>query len=346
MPPATSVAQPVQPPVGARAVPTPTIQVGQVFNYKVLNPSLEIGRVGMVWGARTSKPAGITNLLYVSSDVAPRSMGAWLTQAHPDWIERRCDRSVPFQFGHAGLPIDFANPDVQQWLIDAVVAPAVAAGYSGVGFDNLWLYNAWERCGHYSADGRWVRQYSGKIIDSTYMNDVVAWAEAMRARVHALKPGFLFALNYSYYIGGIGTATQQSLVDTADIWLDECGVTRCGQGKPRASAWAAMQSMISAFRGCYFANDEMDTSDQAMRGWAVANYLLTKRSCSYLAIEKPQQYGTLLDFPEYSIDAGVALEAGHALGNLWVRRYSKLTVQVDPTDGSYLIAYRALQRVF
>ena len=318
--------------------PATTAQVGMVFNHKLSDPSTEAGRISVVWGAVSSSPPGVVNLLYLSQTGSQVSL-AWLRQNHPDWIEYKCDRrTIPYQFGSAiHVPLDFANPNVQQWVITTMVAPAMAAGYSGVGFDNIWLYNGWKRCGHYSTRRRWVPQYSALARDTRYAASVLAWAPAMRDRVHQLaRPGtsFIFGLNYSFTTA-VKLSIQSRLINTGDLWLDECGVTRCGRGAPPASSWAATHSMIHGFHGCYFSNNEMNTSDAKMRGWALANYLLERGSCSYLSMERPQQYGTLLDFPEYHLDPGLPQEAAHLVSGRWVRRYSHVTVMVNPRTGSF-----------
>ena len=331
-------------PSANQSLPTTTVQVGLVFNYKLADPKIEAGRISVVWGAVSGSPPGVVNLLYLSQTGAQVSL-AWLRQNHPDWIEYKCDRrTIAYQFGSVKhVPLDFANPDVQQWVITTIVAPAVAAGYSGVGFDNIWLYNGWKRCGHFSTSGRWVAQYSGLERDPRYAASVLAWAPAMRDRVHQLvRPdgaysngnSFIFGLNYSFTTA-VKPSIQSQLINTADLWLDECGVTRCGRGAPPASFWAATHSMIHGFYGCYFSNNEMNTRDAAMRRWALANYLLERGSCSYLSMERPQQYGTLLDFPEYHLDPGLPLEAAHLVSGRWVRRYSHVTVMVNPRTGSF-----------
>jgi putative glycosyl hydrolase-like family 15 (GHL15) protein len=313
-----------------------------VFNYKVSDPKVEVGRVSVVWGAGSGAPSEVRNLLYASQTEAAVSL-SWLRQNHPDWIEYKCDRrTIPYQFGsRKQIPVDFTNPDVQDWMISAVVAPALAAGYSGVGFDNLWLYNGWARCGHFSKSGKWVKQYSAFALDPNYAASVLAWAPAMRDRVHqlvAVRNGAhssgIFGLNYSF-TAAVHLSIQNQLVDTADLWLDECGVTQCGRRAPPAASWAASHSMIQGFQGCYFSNNEMNTSDATMRGWALANYLLEKGSCSYLSIERPQQYGVLLDFPEYHLDPGLPLEVARLVSGRWVRRYTNVTVMVDPRTRSF-----------
>lgn len=329
----------------ANQAPQTTVWVGMVFNHKLADPKIEAGRVRVVWGAAAASPPGVVNLLYASQTGAQVSL-AWLRQNHPDWIEYRCDRrTIAYQFGSVKhVPLDFANADVQQWVVTTIVAPAVAAGYSGVGFDNIWLYNGWKRCGHYSTSGRWVRQYTGLASDPKYAASVLAWAPAMRDQVHQLVVGrsgggssgksFIFGLNYSF-TAAVKPSAQVQLVDTADLWLDECGVTRCGQGLPASSFWTATHNMIHGFQGCYFSNNELDTRNAAMRGWVLANYLLERGSCSYLSMEKSQQYGVLLDFPEYHLDPGLPLEAAHLVGGRWVRAYSKVTVIVNPRTKSF-----------
>ncbi len=332
-------------PSANQLMPPTTVQVGLVFNHKLSDPKIEVGRISVVWGALSGSPSGVLNLLYASQTEALVSL-AWLRQNHPDWIEYKCDRrTIPYQFGSVKqIPVDFANPDVQEWMISAMVAPALAAGYSGVGFDNLWLYNGWSRCGHFSTSGKWVQQYSGFARDAKYAASVLTWAPAMRDRVHQLVvardgvyssgKSFIFGINYSFTTA-VHLSIQDQLVDTADLWLDECGVTQCGRGAPPAASWAATQNMIHGFHGCYFSNNEMNTSDAAMRGWALANYLLERGSCSYLSIERPQQYGVLLDFPEYHLDPGLPQEVAHLVSGRWVRRYSNVTVMVDPRTRSF-----------
>jgi hypothetical protein len=133
-------------PSANQSLPTTTVQVGLVFNYKLADPKIEAGRISVVWGAVSGSPPGVLNLLYASQTGAQVSL-AWLRQNHPDWIEYKCNRrTIAYQFGSVKhVPVDFANPDVQQWVISTIVAPALAAGYSGVGFDNIWLYNGWNR---------------------------------------------------------------------------------------------------------------------------------------------------------------------------------------------------------
>ena len=334
----SSVSAPPRPtvtPSANESVRVPPIQVGLVFNYKLADPKIEVGRISLVWAAGSGSPPGVLHLLYASQTEAPVAL-AWLRKNHPDWIEYKCDqRTIPYQFGSVKqIPVDFTNPDVQDWMISALVAPALAAGYSGVGFDNLWLYNGWSRCGHFSRSGKWVKQYSGLDRDSKYAASVLAWAPAMRDRVHQLSKSLIFGLNYSF-TKAVLLATQNQLVDKADLWLDECGVTQCGRKAPPSATWASIHSMIHGFTGCYFSNNEMNTSDAAMRGWALANYLLDRGSCGYLAMERPQQYGVLLDFPEYHLDPGLPLEVAHLVSGRWVRRYSNVTVTVDPRTRSF-----------
>jgi hypothetical protein len=326
-------------------IPTTTAQVGLVFNYKLPDPTIEVGRISVVWGAGSASPPGVINLLYASQTGTPLSL-AWLRQNHPDWIEYKCDRrTIPYQFGSNNqVPVDFANPDVREWMISAIVAPALDAGYSGVGFDNLWLYNGWKRCGHFSTSRRWVQQYSGLDRDAKYAASVLGWASAMRDRVHQFVvmrnrahsggKSFVFGFNYSF-TPAVNLSIQAQLVETADLWLDECGVTRCGRGALMAAAWAENHSMIHGFQGCYFSSNEMNTTNASMRRWTLANYLLERGSCSYLSMQRPQQYGVLLDFPEYHLDPGLPLEDAHLLSGRWVRRYSKVTVTVDPRTGSF-----------
>jgi len=319
-----------------------------IFNYHIVDKFAETGQVGFVWGADSGLPAGITNLAYMSSDVVRLPL-AWLVANHPDWIEYACDRTtIPYQWVTDNVPVDFENPAVQVWML-AQAQLRADEGYSGVGFDNVWLYNGWGRCGHYSLGGQWVQEYSGGLYDASYLGGVLAWADAMHrgfaliTRTGLLSEGhrptgsqrFLFAINYGA-APAVSLAAQQQLIASVDVWLNECSFTGCAGDRSLGTEWATEKRLIDGFTGCYISNNEMrDTSDASLRQWVIANYLLLNQSCMYLAIEGIQQYGSLLHFPEYDWSVGPAL--GPAVlesDGCWTRRFSNLTVTVDPIHGT------------
>jgi hypothetical protein len=343
--------------IKATLVPTP-INVGLVFNYHVSDTASERGRVNVVWGANPGMPpSGVVQLAYLSSNRSAAGAGAdWVRANHPDWVAYKCDRTtIPYEFGDSNVPLDFANPAVQQWMLAEVQVDA-NLGYSGVGFDNVSSVNSWHRCGHFDVSGGWVQQYTGNQdnwnLDSTYLADVLGWMAAMKRGVAAVShrgQRFLLGLNYGamYTDSWLGQpftdlASQEKLVGMADVWLNECSFTLCGEPRsydapgswPRL--WSAQKAISDAYSGCFFSNNEMpDTSDAQNRRWVIANYLLLYKPCMSVAISAIQQYGVLLDFPEYHMKVGPALgPAIQQADGSWVRHFTNLTVTVDPEQGT------------
>lgn len=337
----SSVTNPVatETPAASTGSPTP-IARGLVFNYNVKDTNDEVGQVGAVWGSSEAAPQAVKNLLYISQQVIGNGTSpytfAWFKANHPDWIEYQCDEKTPAYLGGVtvAVPVDFADPAVQQWILQTLIAPALAQGYAGIAFDNLWLYNPWGRCGHFDTNGAWVQQYSDA---ATYTQAVIDWAASMHALIHSYDASAIMALNYSY-TRDFSLVEQQQLVDGADLWLDECGMSECGTGLPPADVWNAIFTLATthqAHGGCYWSNNEFPSPDTSQQIWAVANYLLLQGDCTYLSIEPTQGYGTLYEYPVFQQYIGTPI--GAAMQNAdgsWTRKFSAGSVTINPITSS------------
>lgn len=338
-----------------RALFPPTVggvHLNLAFNYDVRNLHSEIGVVDVVWGSRSPKPRQVMNQFYTpfERDNPPYSGGhslTWFRAHHPDWIEYRCNRtSVAWEFGErSAVPFDIANPAVLAYQRATSVVPAFKAGYRTVDFDNLSLGNYAQRCGHYSASGTWVQQYSGAWDDSRYVDDVLAWARSTYAYVHGYAPTATMAINYSYQTG-FGFARNYRLMTSADEDLDERGFTNWGsKGQNVASPqqWSQIVRAIDALHAngsCYVENgEEPELSKditQAERLWVVSNYLLTRDDCTYVwmsgfTASGAQDYGRVLLYPEYRLPIGSPTGAASKSGAGWTRAYSGGLVVVNPS---------------
>lgn len=339
--------------LASTAAPYAVIKRAMMFNYRT-HPAQEIGAgIRLVAGADYADPPGIQNYAYASQDVAFAHFGGvtyapslqWLRKNHPDWIEYKCDRSTPaWQFKHMNeIPVDFANPAVQQWAFTNWVVPAIHQGYDGVEFDNVWLYNLFGRCGHYDLDGHWVQQYTGKFTDLQFQADVIAWARRMRTLIHGYSPTFKFGINYSWYPSGSSAARQHTLLSLVDTDIDESGQTREGTGYPPAALWLdiylADKQVLDQGGVLVFNGQVPDRADAAWRVWVMANYLLLVNARAYISIEGVQQYGELLDYPEYHLDVGEPIDSARELADgLWIRHFTKVTVSVNPQRSTASIA--------
>ncbi|WP_432838671.1 IPT/TIG domain-containing protein [Dactylosporangium sp. CA-092794] len=241
---------------------------------------------------------------------------AWFRSNHPDWIEYRCDRtSVAYEFdATTNVPLNRDDPAVREYLASQYFVPALTAGsgYSGIAFDNLQFNNGgtWsgQRCGHYDASGGWVAQYNGTADDPAYRASVVAWAAAMRQWMRASFPGQTFGANMS---PDPSYPEQTTAVYAAlDLIFDEQGFTNGNAASPGPytdGSWLAVTTALAAAarqgHGLAVINQQPVSFAQVTKAqvqWALANYLLVKNAASGVWISGQQEYGTLLNRPEYA----------------------------------------------
>jgi len=340
--------------------PTPSgVHLNLVFNYDVKNVRSEIGVIDVVWGASAPSPKQIYNQFYTPFERDGPYGGpsgghtlAWWKRHHPDWIEYRCDRkTVAYEFGDANVPIDTANPAVQAYQRTGAVDPALAAGYPGIAFDNLDLGNYAHRCGHFTASGQWVQQYTGRFVDPRFTSYVLEWAKSTFAYIHAHSTTATMAINFSYD-GDFNEALNDQLATETDEDLDESGFTNWGtkgQNVTTPQEWRDIVGLILAVqanKGCYMDNGEepglSKDITQAERLWVVANYLLIRDDCTYVWISGftksgAQDYGRILLYPEYKLAIGAPTGAAVSVNGAWQRAYSGGLALVNPSDDSVTV---------
>lgn len=339
---------------------TDGIHLEMVFNYWLGPGELgrESGAVDLVWGSSyPALPQGMYNTAYIPYSVDNFSKPvAWYQAHHPDWLEYQCDgKTLAFEFGSTTLaPLDFASPGVRAYQWANGVDWPLSQGYQGIAVDAMLLHNAWARCGHYTRSGAWVQQYSGNSADAAFRRDVIAWAAATYAHVHALSAAATMQVNVSYDFTA-PLADNQRLMTTTDLLLDERGFTNWGTrpNRPTPAQWRTIVAQLrhAQSRGvCTMMNGEEPGPTGAItvaeRRWVIGNYLLLKNDCSYMYMsgyraDGAQDYGRLITFPEYR--ARIGHPTGpmvHAQG-VWQRPYSGGLVLVNPSDATATVGLPA-----
>jgi len=326
---------------------TNNIHLEMVFNYNVADVNSESGVVDMVWGSDyPDQPAGVYNTAYIPYSVDNFTNSVqWYQQNHPDWLEYLCDRkTLAFEFGSTDLaPIDFANPAVRAYQWANWVDGPLQDGYAGIAVDTMSASSNWGRCGHYDLSGNWVQQYSGKSNDPKYQRDELAWEAATYEHVHNFSPTATMQVNVSYEFGYPANVNLQ-LMTTTDLLFDERGFTNYGSPPdvPTPGQWAQIMKVLQYVESkgvCYMTNGEESNLTtnipQSARLWAIANYLLVKNHCTYMYMtgfnsDGSQDYGSLITFPEYSIQIGHPTSAMKATQGVWARIYSGGLTLVNP----------------
>ena len=74
----------------------------------------------------------------------------------------------------------------------------------------------------------------------------------------------------------------------------------------------------------------------------IANYLLVKNSCTYMYMtgfgaSGGQDYGALIQFPEYSIQIGHALGEREKRQGIWMRAFSGGLALVNPSNKTAVV---------
>lgn len=326
---------------------TDNIHLEMVFNYNVTDLNTESGVVDMVWASNyPNQPADVYNTVYIpySVDNFTHTV-AWYARNHPDWLEFHCDRkTLAFEFGSTALaPIDFANPKVRAYQWANWVDAPLAQGYAGIAVDTMSASSNWGRCGHYDLSGTWVQQYSGKANDPVYQRDELDWEAATYQHVHNYSNTATMQVNVSYEFG-FPMDVNLKLMTTTDLLFDERGFTNYGNPPdvPPPTQWEEIMGVLQYVesRGvCYMTNGEESglTADipQSARLWVISNYLLVKNRCTYMYITGftaggGQDYGSLITFPEYSIQIGHPTGKMTKTQEIWERAYSGGLALVNP----------------
>lgn len=323
------------------------IHLEMVFNYNVTDLNTESGVVDMVWASNyPNQPADVYNTSYIpySVDNFTHTV-AWYQKNHPDWLEYLCDRkTLAFEFGSTTLaPINFADPKVRDYQWANWVDGPLQQGYAGIAVDTMSASSNWGRCGHYDRSGNWVQQYSGKANDPVYQRDELAWEAATYEHIHNFSPTATMQVNVSYEFGFPPDVNLQ-LMTTSDLLFDERGFTNYGSPPdvPDPIQWEQIIAVLKYVQSrgvCYMTNGEESgltaNIPQSARLWVIANYLLVKNRCTYMYItgfnsDGSQDYGSLITFPEYSIQIGHPTGGMKKTQGVFARPYSGGLALVNP----------------
>jgi hypothetical protein len=318
------------------------VHLEMVFNYGLGGDyGQETGVVDQVWGADfAEQPSGMYNSAYIPFDLdnfTPDGL-AWYQQNHPDWLEYQCDQKTLADSSLA--PLDFANPDVRAYQWQQWVDAKLTQGYQSIAVDRLSLTNGEFRCGHFDTSGHWVKQYSGNADDKKYRRDVLQWEALTYQHVHAASATATLQVN-AYYVYGTPYDEQNiALMTTADLLFDERGFTEFGgpPNVPTPEDWLVIADKIDAVQSkgiCYMTNgEEPGTNDditQAETEWVVGNYLLFRNNCTFMYMTGIQDYGKVVQRPEYAMNLGKYLGDRFQTQSVWERNYAKGLVIVNPS---------------
>jgi hypothetical protein len=188
-----------------------------------------------------------------------------------------------------------------------------------------------------------VQQYSGRANDPVYQRDELAWEAATYEHVRNFSPTATMQVNVSYEFGFPMDVNLQ-LMTTSDLLFDERGFTNYGSPPdvPDPIQWEQIMAVLKYVesRGvCYMTNGEQSgltaNIPQSARLWVIANYLLVKNRCTYMYItgfnsDGGQDYGSLITFPEYSIQIGHPIGGMTKTQGIWARAYSGGMTLVNP----------------
>jgi hypothetical protein len=281
---------------------------------------------------------------------------AWFEANHPDWLAYKEDKALAVWPGHRAdvlMPLDFANPDVQDYVWSRRTNSIIANGYAGISYDNVTSLNFEHRWG-INRQGVWVKKYSGIFrggnpLDATrgdplYARAVKSWLSATVARVHAA--GALLFANIPYEYGGEGwIKAMADVLSTNDVLLTEQAFSRGACAAPDRQSldenWLARYQTFSYIakhhgfilaQGCFGSTPRLKEVSASFMNWMVANYLLVREAHTYLGFMSADESHDKYDRPELRVSIGAPAGPAKQVGKLWVRQYQNGWAVVNPTS--------------
>ena len=287
-----------------------------------------------------------------ADDAYPQSFSGhtlkdWQSQ-HPSWIVYRCDGQTPAydRSGEPSVPLDFSNPAVQAYGLREAQA-ALARGAAGIAVDNFTFTNYEGRCGVHRG-GVWTKLgYPGLFQrNSKYVNDMVAWLQAVHSGLRKFYPHASLAINTNIIASGL--ANLKRAAPYVDVLFDESGFTSYGTQNLTGVAWQQevdALEYLNRVERAFVVNGIVDApSDPAVTpdqiNWVLGNYLLVKGGHSYTYIyargdsgtgSSPNGYGTFYDRPQYHVPIGHPIAKREQRDGLQLRRYSGGLAIVNPS---------------
>jgi hypothetical protein len=312
------------------------VPMAQIFDYAIKNTSIVKNNRPVVWGAKTPDVGGdVYTIFYYpfSRDMKSEHDVTWYRRHHPDWIAYRCDRSTPaYLFNSSLVPLDISNPGVKKYFLNEVFIPALRQGYPAIGLDNLSLSNIGKACGVWRA-GRWVDRYSRDVGDARYAADVLSYLQYMKGRIH--QHGGAIAINFTLDLEKV--PPSKNVIGSTDIFVDEAGFTNGCRGPGSGTHWQEKTDLVStvAKQKVYISINRVCVGPAKLASsdinWIVANFLLVRGPRSYLAIVENNKYGRYVDIKPLAASIGAPVGSRRQIGGLFVRRYERGIVLVNPS---------------
>ncbi len=366
-------------PVGHDLGTTPELITDFGLTDDDIKNSSRSGLVDFVWGtthleawrASANPDVVLSHYIPFNRDLNMTRNLDWYLKHHPDFLARRCDKSVAFSFNQTYyMPIDFSNEAALEFMAEQFIGPAAAAGYDAIAFDNTFLHNFYGICGAYR-DGKWVQLYDGTVDDPAYVSAMVVYMQKMAAIVHRYKsrkgvPMLMipnFSLHGAIVPAGLppappGTKFKSWAWDdpailatsnATDGLLSESGWINFGQGL--ASGWQWEQIYNHALncqahgKAIYFINEWPKPIPESVRSYVIASTLLVrggpKASRTGVYIAGIATYATWNWYPEYDALPKLGAPKGPASkisASLYRRDFDGGVALVNPsaTDSSTL----------
>jgi hypothetical protein len=339
-----------------------SIHLIQMFDYDIAPNQITPQRarpIDLVWGAdptpvklqawRRANP-GIVLSFYLSfgRDSQQHPLSYW-QQTHPDWVLYQCDRKTPAYLNQqAAVPLDFSNPQVQQWQLATFGGQAERLGYDALAVDDVNVQNEGGACGHYQGR-RWVPLYSGAVSDSGWRQQMVLWLSTMQQRLHRL-PHPLALVCLLHMLGGPSDQVALGqLLNSVDALVLADGFSSVNSGQAWLDYIRFMEQVQQKHKAIYIVNQFTPPLHQYVLAsqqvqWALASYLMGQETRAGLFIGKPQQFGQYLYYPSYGAEVGAPLGQMYSVavgrgGAVYLRDFSQGESLVNP-DGQHSFQVR------
>jgi hypothetical protein len=331
---------------------TTLITDAQPFDYRVADPADLTGKVSFVWSDKFGAVPGVTTCHYAPAYRSNAQTTAWFVANHPDWVMRKADRSIAYEFGNtAYTPLDIANPAVVAFL-QTTIAAAMKPGQSWLCLDNVDAENSAGEVGHIDGSGAWVAPYTGQPHDAKWLADNVSYLTGMVAWERGQGAGTM--INDSGNSAEISLAEWWALADTVDgVMKEGWPIDGCASDPP---GWVngyvagdqfdleyseAVQAIgAPTFQLSYFCGHPLAQATNAEIAWVTATRLLTAgpdATDNLIAAPgaPPQTDDASVEAYPASMNpmVGPVTDAPPAPGGRpYVRRFAHGLVALNPTD--------------
>lgn len=289
---------------------------------------------------------------------------SWFQAHHPEWIVLKRDRATPaYGFNNTeGIPLDIGNPQVQNWIENNWVLPALSAGYAGISIDNVTDRNDFGEAGVCSvavmsgncesSGGRWRQLYSGQLSgDRAFIEVRLAWLKELTRFAHAHNAATTANVTYDQS----NPTDTARLIQAVDIWYDETGfngdpaTANCQIGGGQryhifGDYWVRKVAFITSLnggRGWPMVQEAAmcppETPNRRVVAYALASYYMTKNSHTYIApyFTHPAAYSDLSangPWPEFAYQHGAAIDQKPvAVGGIYRRAFERLLALINPS---------------